>query len=281
MYLIGGSSQDVHGEVKYDTLTYKIDLATGELNQCADMHDGRTFFGICFIGHQIFVAGGWLPNDGFEVYNILGNHWQRLSADLPAAIGGHALVAAKKRYIYAFGGREARLMKCDETLIARYDTYRPKKPWHPIKMVEPLTGIRTQLGVIFMDQVGDNLEFLIFGGWKDAYDKVLSDETYIFTTSIADPDASKCVCLPCRMCAEDRHYNNTAFQMGSSLPLDFMEAHGIAEKEKIDLIEDTKLRRCNLYGVIGRYAFHVFDRTNLTWITAADKLGYANLANSF
>jgi len=147
---------------------------------------------------------------------------------LPLAIGGLALVTAKKRYVYAFGGREGYLNNTNETFIARYDTYRQKKPWHRINMKEPICGIRTQLGVIFMDSVDDKLEFLIFGGFKDAHDKHLSDETYLFSTSIATPDSSSATLLPCKMCAEDRHYNNTGFKIGSALPVEFMEEHGIA-----------------------------------------------------
>ena len=35
---------------------------------------------------------------------------------------------------------------------------------------------------------------------------------------------------------------------------------------------------CELYGVVGRRAFHIFDKTHMTWVCCSKLLGYQRQA---
>ena len=52
--------------------------------------------------------------------------------------------------------------------------------------------------------------------------------------------------------------------------------HVKSENKKLLLRGLTK-KNCELYGVIGRRAFHIFDKTHLTWICSSKVLGYQYL----
>jgi len=41
-----------------------------------------------------------------------------------------------------------------------------------------------------------------------------------------------------------------------------------------------KVKNCDLVGIVGRRAFHVFDRTNLKWVCSSRALGYQTLAEA-
>ena len=49
---------------------------------------------------------------------------------------------------------------------------------------------------------------------------------------------------------------------------------------KLDLITGLKNRKCELIGVIGRHAFHIFDKTHATWISHNEELGYVTMSRS-
>jgi hypothetical protein len=50
-------------------------------------------------------------------------------------------------------------------------------------------------------------------------------------------------------------------------------------KEKSLFLTDKHRKKCDLVGVIGREAFHIFDKANMTWIAAIEELGYAKLVS--
>jgi len=46
---------------------------------------------------------------------------------------------------------------------------------------------------------------------------------------------------------------------------------------KANLLRDFRRARCNLVGVVGRKAFHIFDLTHMTWICSSNSLGYETM----
>lgn len=46
------------------------------------------------------------------------------------------------------------------------------------------------------------------------------------------------------------------------------------------LLKDLTRKRCELVGVVGRNAFHIFDKTNRTWICSSKAHGYIRLFES-
>lgn len=50
---------------------------------------------------------------------------------------------------------------------------------------------------------------------------------------------------------------------------------------KEDLITSLKPGKCDLIGVMGRHALHVFDRTHQSWVYSSDELGYETLFEVF
>ena len=46
---------------------------------------------------------------------------------------------------------------------------------------------------------------------------------------------------------------------------------------KAQVIEHLKTNRCDLVGVMGRNAFHVFDKISMNWICSNKYLGYGNV----
>jgi hypothetical protein len=73
------------------------------------------------------------------------------------------------------------------------------------------------------------------------------------------------------MMIKDRFYFNQYFPI-PHLDEDFIEKFVPAEKHH--LLLDKHLTKCTLFGFISRHAFHIFDKTNRTWITSAKDLGY-------
>lgn len=58
---------------------------------------------------------------------------------------------------------------------------------------------------------------------------------------------------------------------------EFINTHINNSKKKRDLLLDCKNKHCNLIGIVGRVAFHIFDETYMTWICSSEALGYEHL----
>jgi hypothetical protein len=58
---------------------------------------------------------------------------------------------------------------------------------------------------------------------------------------------------------------------------EFLKKH-VPDQQKCDLLIDLSKQKCELIGVVGRKAFHIFDKTNMTWIANIRALGYQELA---
>ena len=58
----------------------------------------------------------------------------------------------------------------------------------------------------------------------------------------------------------------------------FIEEH-VQDADKKELLLNPVTRfRTKLIGIVGRRCFHLFDKTNMTWICSAKKLGYEKLS---
>jgi hypothetical protein len=51
----------------------------------------------------------------------------------------------------------------------------------------------------------------------------------------------------------------------------------IENVERQSILKDLLKKKCELIGVVGRNAFHIFDKTNLTWFCSIKALGYETL----
>ena len=65
----------------------------------------------------------------------------------------------------------------------------------------------------------------------------------------------------------------------SMITEDFIETHVSSEIKKM-LLRDCKKKRCDLIGIMGTKALHIFDKTHMTWICSSTKLGYEILLPS-
>ena len=74
----------------------------------AYMECGRQGFGICVVGHLIFVVGGITPEfkalGTTEVYNTLTDKWTTLAAVLNFDVYGITLSVSCKRFVIGLGG---------------------------------------------------------------------------------------------------------------------------------------------------------------------------------
>ena len=75
----------------------------------------------------------------------------------------------------------------------------------------------------------------------------------------------------------DRFYFNQYFPISDSmLSEDFCSRHlDVQTKEK--LLKELSKRKLELVGVVGRYAFHIFNKTNRCWVSSSEALAYSNL----
>ena len=80
------------------------------------------------------------------------------------------------------------------------------------------------------------------------------------------------------MKAEDRFFFNQFFPIRHEhLNEQFLELHVTEDKKQ--LLLKLSLQRCQLIGIVGRRAFHIFDKTHRTWICSSRALGYKHLAD--
>ena len=56
-----------------------------------------------------------------------------------------------------------------------------------------------------------------------------------------------------------------------------MQIH--VKPDKRELLKDCRRKHSELIGVVGRKAFHIFDKTAMTWICSSEALGYAKIIN--
>ena len=49
------------------------------------------------------------------------------------------------------------------------------------------------------------------------------------------------------------------------------------DKSKIIELRELSKLKCELIGVVGRNAFHVFNKTNMSWIISSKELAYCKL----
>ena len=132
------------------------------------------------------------------------------------------------------------------------------------------------MGVLPLGSVDgeDKFEFLIFGGAVGRLDEEMSDETYRFCTDLQNPKSGD-LQLVSKMSVMDRFYLNQTF------PIDTEHiSNGCLSitKDKLELINELKNKKCELIGVAGRHAFHVFDKTHNTWISHTESLGYVTIS---
>lgn len=56
----------------------------------------------------------------------------------------------------------------------------------------------------------------------------------------------------------------------------FLEQY-VKDISKRNLLKDYSKRNCDLIGIVGRKAFHIFDKTHRTWICSSKNLAYEKL----
>ena len=80
------------------------------------------------------------------------------------------------------------------------------------------------------------------------------------------------------MKSADRFFFNQYFPIKEAFLSDkFLTTH-VDSEEKRQQLRDLSRKKCHLMGIVGRRAFHIFDKTHRTWICSTKKLGYQKLA---
>jgi len=104
---------------------------------------GRHYHDVCLIGPYIYVVGGRDNNRKAaylcERYHTLANKWELLqkNAKFDMYCTNVSIVAVKKRYIFAFGGRNENRDYPINERVTRLDTFIPIFGWKIITFQRP------------------------------------------------------------------------------------------------------------------------------------------------
>ena len=121
------------------------------------------------------------------------------------------------------------------------------------------------------------------GGGTEVY----SSKTLVLTLDLQDFDRSKLELLrnketgePEKLPCDDRFYFNQYFPLKGrsgedTCPLSekFVEKYVAENKRNILRVENNK-KNAELVGIVGRQAFHVFDKTTRSWVCSCPSLAY-------
>ena len=89
----------------------------------------------------------------------------------------------------------------------------------------------------------------------------MSEATYRFSIDLTNPAVGDLQLIE-NMGVRDKFFDNHNF------PIDC---------EHFSVPQDLRSKNRELIGVVGRQAFHIFDKTNLTWISHTEMLGSVTL----
>ena len=128
VYLIGGHRYQMSllpRDYDLGKACLRIDMDIREVSQRTPMKTSRFYFGICSIGHQIYVIGG-MKVQACEVFNTLTQVWTDLPPIDEYCTGISAITI--KRFIYGFGGKLSfKINAPDFERVLKFDTH--KKQW--------------------------------------------------------------------------------------------------------------------------------------------------------
>lgn len=126
-------------------------------------------------------------------------------------------------------------------------------------------------------------EFLLFGGIPVGPPYDLKKQTGILhlDPEVIGNSKVRLLCyehLPEEMQIADRFYFNQFFPLPETLIKNpkFQQDH-IKDPARIALANDLKLKRGEFVGIVGRKAFHIFDKANRRWVASSQQLGYQTL----
>ena len=178
----------------------QINLKSGEVIRRSKMNIGRDNFGICLIGHVIYVSGGRDYENkhnirSCEYYNILTNRWTKMATcSLPDSYTvGMTTEVATQRYIFGFGGRNTLENKCpadNVERIVRLDTLKKDKGWVSLNLHNPYNENGMDYGAMPLGFVQDTskFQFLIYGGTRTDWTDMM--RFYTLTSDLASFESS-------------------------------------------------------------------------------------------
>ena len=153
----------------------KINLVDGACSQQKDMQVGRVMFGMCSVGHLIYVVGGVDPNtydstETCEVFNVLSGNWNSTASTPDHYTSGITTISAQKRYILTFGGRNNDFETPADNFeyIRRLDCHKENKGWQML-CLQNLQSLKNGYcyGITHLESADNSenvQELLIFGG---------------------------------------------------------------------------------------------------------------------
>ena len=130
------------------------------------------------------------------------------------------------------------------------------------------------------------MTLIVFGGISIEGNDLMND-TFLYSIDLQNLSESKIELLRVKGQSDslmfeqlevaDRFFMNQYFPIDTAMITeDFIETHVSSEIKKM-LLRDCKKKRCDLIGIVGRKALHIFDKTYMTWICSSAKLGYETL----
>jgi len=127
------------------------------------MKEGRNGFGMCFIGHLIYIGGGEDEAHSHnlsqcESFNVISNKWTDISPLPDQYIYSMTFQAVKKRFIYSFGGVNIDFKSPPQNMerILRLDILRPK--WQSIQIKNPTAYNGCTYGVFGLGFQGEDYD---------------------------------------------------------------------------------------------------------------------------
>lgn len=170
-----------------------------------------------------------------------------------------------------------------EEELLKLDTWNLQMGWQALNIKSEMKSTGCQYGFFPLNAEGSKEEFLVFGGIINNFTPYgFSNETAVLRIDPTDMEKSELVLLrneatsqPELLPVKDRFYLNQYFPITHELSDEFLEKHVSPEKQAI--LRDCRRKRSELIGVVGRIAFHIFDKSAMTWICSSESLGYAKI----
>ena len=152
------------------------------------MPQPRSYFGLCQIGHKIYISGGKKSRETVE-YDVLRDRWEgSLEGGEGEFCVDWTLCAVRMRYVYGFGGRrgEGDGVGGSVEVVVVLDTW--KKLWDSIQLKSPTNQTGIRYGIIPLPcESPKQVKLLIFGGYTA---QGSTTSSWVFTSILGNLQAS-------------------------------------------------------------------------------------------
>ena len=123
--IVGGSTSLISRDYNAPNSCLTLDIVTGEITVKSNMKEERMYHSVCSIGLLVIVVGG-IERSGKQLRNGECFHWHKnrwtdLGTEFDSRTIGVTLVAVRKRFVYAFRGKDKNNKEKEGTLVRRLD----------------------------------------------------------------------------------------------------------------------------------------------------------------